>query len=341
MVIKSKPIRILLKIMAITSVSIMGLFLIIGILLHIPAIQKSIINKAESFYFNKTNVKLEIEGIHLNIRGGLAISGIYVPDQKNDTLLYATSISTGLNYIKLLSNQIDLGTIKLEGITCNLLKNNEDSLFNFQFIADAFASTDTSVKDTTSEGMTLVADQLDVQNLSFTLYDQVSGMNLKSTIADLSIEINRMNLDSFQFHLGKIDLQGASVQFATLKEQYTDSTTNSTSPDITFETINIKNCEYYQMSIPDSSGMIVKCRNSYLESQSMSLPNNIIHIKEIMLDGATFQTYNKKTVAQTNTKETDAIQITIPYDISLSHLQIKTAIFPNKTLPTPYLNSTQ
>jgi hypothetical protein len=322
MVIKSKPIRILLKIMAITSVSIMGLFLIIGILLHIPAIQKSIINKAESFYFNKTNVKLEIEGIHLNIRGGLAISGIYVPDQKNDTLLYATSISTGLNYIKLLSNQIDLGTIKLEGITCNLLKNNEDSLFNFQFIADAFASTDTSVKDTTSEGMTLVADQLDVQNLSFTFYDQVSGMNLKSTIADLSIEINRMNLDSFQFHLGKIDLQGASVQFATLKEQYTDSTTNSTSPDITFETINIKNCEYYQMSIPDSSGMIVKCRDSYLESQSMSLPNNIIHIKEIMLDGATFQTYNKKTVAQTNTKETDAIQITIPYDISLSHLQI-------------------
>ena len=323
----NRIIRIFLKIIVITSVSLLGLFIIIGIMIHIPAIQKVIIGKAETFYFNKTKAKLEISGIHLNLRGGFSISNIFVPDQINDTILFANSISTGINYIKLLSGEIDLGNVRLDGLTSHLLKNNKDSTFNFQFIIDAFASKDTISKDSSSGGLILSVDNIELENLKFTFYDQLSGINIKSNIQNLSLEINQMNLDSLQFHLGDIDLQGALVQFATLKDQVKDSSSTQPLPDISFENISLKNCQYYQINAPDSSGIIIKCSHSEIEAESVSLPHNIIHLANIKLDGVNFITYNKKTTTKSNSNESATFHISFPYDLAVSNLEITESNF--------------
>ncbi len=295
-----------------------------------PVVQTFIISKINAFYNKKTNTTLYIDQIHLNLRGGLTIRNIVVPDINAKPILEAKSISVGINFFKLLNNEIDLGIIRLEGVNCNISKNKIDSTFNFQFIIDSFSAEKSKTADTSKSSMQVHASKIEILNTTFSYHDPVGGQSIKTDVGELSVEINKMQLDSLVFNLKNISAENAKVTYSIL--HYTESDTSSVGvlPEISFQTINLKDCQFVLSDEPDTSGMIIRTRSISVDSREFSLNKQLVYLNQIKADGTNFIQYSRRLKKQNSTEPAKEIQsIRIPYDIQIRDLQLSNSYFAN------------
>ena len=88
---------------------------------------------------------------------------------------------------KLLSNEVEVKDISLDKITAKIKRVLPDTVFNFQFIADAFITE--SAKDAdTAESAPLKLDvyHLNVTNSYFAYKDVITGNDMILKVGDLS-----------------------------------------------------------------------------------------------------------------------------------------------------------
>ncbi len=79
----------------------------------------------------------------------ITLDGVRIEDQHHEELLKVRRISVKMNLPALIGGKVKISTAQLFGARANLYKTHPDSLPNYQFFLDAFAS-----KDTTSEKKT-------------------------------------------------------------------------------------------------------------------------------------------------------------------------------------------
>jgi hypothetical protein len=93
-------------------------------------------------YVLKTDVTID----RVQIRGieSAEFINFYLADQKGDTLLHSPKLSTRLNLLSLSDNFAIFDHLTLENTRLKVQKYEGDSVFNFQFLADYFASEDTT-----------------------------------------------------------------------------------------------------------------------------------------------------------------------------------------------------
>ncbi len=153
-----------LRIFAITVVSIVLLNIIIFITLSIPFVQ----NKAKDFALGKIkpllNTEATIGNINLQLLNSVRLRDLYVEDQNQDTLLFAGRLDVRFNPLGLLNNKLQFYTVNLENFTANIYKETPDTTFNFQFIIDAFASKDTVPKEPNPNPMVIRFDNVSLKN---------------------------------------------------------------------------------------------------------------------------------------------------------------------------------
>lgn len=178
-----------------------ALFLLIIILLfviQVPFIQTKIAHFATDWLSEKVQSKISIDKVHINFTDRVSVEGIYVEDLEGDTLLYAGDLKVNISLFGILKNDINLENIDLKQATINL-KQDKDSVFNYQFLLDAFAS-----EDTTSSAYVIKVGEvslLDVQ-ASAKLLSGNYQLALKST----SLKVKDMDLDKMLFDINKIEI---------------------------------------------------------------------------------------------------------------------------------------
>ena len=98
------------------------LFIILLLILSIPAVQTGIGNYATKRINQdfKTNIKIEKVGLQIN--GDVELKGVLIRDFKKDTLISATEINTSiLNFKNLYNGKLVFGDIDLEGLIFNIV----------------------------------------------------------------------------------------------------------------------------------------------------------------------------------------------------------------------------
>ncbi len=90
--------------------------------------------------------EVKIGGASFELFNRITLRDVYLADQKNDTLLYASRISAGLDILPLLKNRFAFSTVQLFGFHAHLKKDSANAPFNFQFVIDAFKSKDPNKK---------------------------------------------------------------------------------------------------------------------------------------------------------------------------------------------------
>src|SRR5215211_7727505 len=139
-----KTARILLKVILFLLIFVVIIFLLV----LTPPVQRFATSKAESFLQKKLKTKVEIGSVSFGLTGRVNLNDIYVEDQTKDTLISGGNITANVTLSKLFANEVEVKDISLDRITAKIKRVLPDTVFNFQFIADAFITESAKDADT-------------------------------------------------------------------------------------------------------------------------------------------------------------------------------------------------
>ena len=224
---KKSLIKRLFKILLYIILSIIGLNVLLYVLLSIPFIQQKVADFAVNELKSTMKTEVSIDEVRLHLFNHVTLKGIYVEDQARDTLLYAKSLDVSLNPWKFIKNS----TIEITGITLDeflINVNQKDSIsdFNFQFVIDAFSSTDTTKIDTTKSSLVVVIQDLDLNNgrLNYNVLSapEAPGLFNASHLSlydfNANLDLNSIDPDRFDIALNSLSAKEVSgVKIDVLK----------------------------------------------------------------------------------------------------------------------------
>lgn len=200
-----KSLKVLLWILG----SVIFLLLLIVVLIQVPAVQNFAKDKAVSYLQDKIKTPVRLDRIEIGFPKKVILEGLFLEDQHGDTLLSGEKLALDISLMKLLDNQLELNSIDLQGISAHVHRD-KDSIFNFDYIIDAFASD--TPKDTTSAPMKISLEKINLDKVKIRFDDQITKNDLAFTLNHFDTKITKFDLDNTEFAIPKITLDGLKVK---------------------------------------------------------------------------------------------------------------------------------
>lgn len=191
------------------------LVIVLGVLIFIntAAGKRFVKARVENYLREKLQTRVDIGAIDYSLPEWLELKNVYIEDQRKDTLLYGEEVRVDLNMLKLIRGNTDIQKVLLKNIHANISRPANDSLFNYQFIINAFsnnkAEAATTNKDTAEMNMTL--DRVILQDVTLNFRDSFAGNEMGAVIQQLDITTKRFRPDRMDF--GVDELNGKGVKF--------------------------------------------------------------------------------------------------------------------------------
>lgn len=209
----NKYLKLSLKVLAWIIGSIIGLFLLIVILIQVPAVQNLLKNKVVTYLEGKFKTPVKIDRIEIGLPKKIVLKGFYFESQQKDTLLAGDRLAVDISLFKILDNQIEINSIDMEGIVTNI-KRNQDSVFNFDYMINAFMSEQakpTNPADS-SAAMKFSINKINLDKIRVRFDDALTKNNLDVYLNHFDSNIKKFDLDSMDFKIPKITLNGLNLQ---------------------------------------------------------------------------------------------------------------------------------
>ena len=203
-----KKFKKVLKIILWIISSIFGLILLLILALQIPFVQNKVKDKAVRYLESKIHTEVRVGTIEIGLPKKVILTDFYFEDQSGDTLLSGKKLDVDVSLFKLLSNTLEVNHVYMDGITAKINKN-KDSVFNFDYIIQAFASKE---PNTTSEPMAIDVNKVKISNTHFYYDDAINKNDLATSITYFETEIDAFDLEKLAFDIPKIQLDGLKLE---------------------------------------------------------------------------------------------------------------------------------
>jgi hypothetical protein len=271
-------------------------FLILALLIQIPAIQTKIIHYATSFVSNKTHTRVEIKHVSISFPKSIVIEGLYLEDLKKDTLVYAGKAKVNMALYDLLSSKIAINAFDLNDATINLHSTKTDSVFNYNFLLTAFSDTTVQVKvDTVKVSKWKFSiNNVSLTNVRFTYNDEFGGMNVFATLKNSEITVDKLDLGKSIYQFDKLSLDGLTANVLMKESGNTpNNNSKSISPKIGAKTLQLNNS---MVSYADSVGYLsvisvidqCKLENASIDLQKQLLMSDYVYLSQSKIQYHTF-----------------------------------------------------
>lgn len=141
-----------------------------ALLLKLPAVQTFTVNRITSYLSGELKTKVEIESVNIEFLKKVVLNGIYIEDQKHDTLLYAQALKADIGLWSLFktNKKLKVKSIELDNANIELKRYKDVKGLNFKFIADYFSS---GKKSTDSAKFDFSIDDIKINNTRFSYTD--------------------------------------------------------------------------------------------------------------------------------------------------------------------------
>ena len=174
--------------------------------LRLPFVQNAIVDFAATKISKQLNTKVSIDKVLLNFVDNASIKGIYIEDLNQDTLIYTDHLNVELGFWKLLKGEIVIDDISLSKGIIKVFEK-PDSTYNFDFIVDYFASTDTTTQQQGDIKLDIKTIRLNDIRLQAEL---ISSQNILS-FQDLLVDLDKLDLINGSFIFNEINLDGLNI----------------------------------------------------------------------------------------------------------------------------------
>ncbi|MDP1844757.1 MAG: translocation/assembly module TamB domain-containing protein [Sediminibacterium sp.] len=246
----------LFKWVGIIILSLVLLVLTTIVFVNTKAGKKIIIDRVSIYLNKKLGNTVQISEFDFKVPKWIELRGVYIKDQKNDTLLYAKYFRLELNMRSLFSSHWVLNNLLIDHAVINIKQSNSDSAYNFQFIINAFETKEKKVTQATAVPHISVGN-LRLQNVQFNLNDitqLVSADINKLIVKKLNYKENNISAQNFLMH--KSTIQYDTKQVALIKTDSISATVNQNKYMLTIDTIQLVNNQlaYNKLSKPFVEG---------------------------------------------------------------------------------------
>ena len=218
---EKKPTNYPRKIARIVLKSILFLFLFIVfvfLMVLTPPVQRFLTGKVESYLQKKLQTKVEIGSISFGLSGNINLQNVYIEDKTKDTLVSGGAIKAHLNYFRLLSNEVQVKDLELQNITAKVKRILPDTVYNFQFIVDAFATEQTKKPDTAQTApLKLNISDIALDNVNLKYTDVITGNDMFAHIGNLSATIDTLDPYAQHFDIPTIIARNVTARVKQIK----------------------------------------------------------------------------------------------------------------------------
>jgi hypothetical protein len=198
--------------------------------LQFPAVQNRIADRATRYLSERIQTPVGIDHIEIDFFNRLRLEGVYIEDLSGDTLLYAQALEAQLSLFAPLQQTLHVQDFRLEN-TVAKLHRGPDSLFNYQFIIDAFAS-DTPDTTSSSPAWTFGLRQLELEDVRFQFVDSILQTQVYTHIGQFEGLLNELDINNQRIDIEQLDFKNSYAEVATRSESdaplANDTTSTST-----------------------------------------------------------------------------------------------------------------
>ena len=297
-------VRIVLK----TVLFILLFVLLVFILLLTPPVQRVLTSKVQHYLENKLHTKVLIGRISFGLSGKVGLQNVYIEDKTKDTLLSGGSIKGHLNFMRLFSNEVLIKDLEFQNITAKIKRVLPDTVYNFQFIVNAFTSEKAKKPDTAqSPPMKLSVNDIDLENVNIRYTDVIAGSDMVAHIGEFTASIDTLDPYTQHFVIPSFILRNSSARMKQIKplvepkplEEHIAEAVTPSPVNLKFGTIDLSKVaiEYGN----DVSAFYTTANIGELKTDErfLDLANNKIELDEFVLNRSKFAVrFGKKQQAQ-------------------------------------------
>ncbi len=297
---------VLLKVFLWIIASLLFLVMLVLILIQTSFVQNFARKKVVGYLQNKLHTTVAIGKLDIDFPTTLSLQNIFIEDLSKDTLLYGKELKVKMDMVKLISSNIDIKKITLDGIVAKVKRLPPDSVFNFQFIVDAFSSPDTlkkSSSDTSTLQMSI--DEILVNKTRIIYKDLFTGNDMDLTFGHFDTKISKFDPSHLLFDIPSITLSGLHGYFNQLKplKEPVKTTVSKAAaePDnylqLFNKEINLSDIDVAYNSEPSHLKTSFVIAKAQVRPKTIDLKHSIITLDDALLDNSDIkvQTASQKT----------------------------------------------
>jgi hypothetical protein len=279
----SKIIQLLLWIVA----SVFAFILIIIISLQFTVVQNLITGRLTNWLSSETGSVISIDRVAIRFPKSVGLRGVYAEDESGDTLLYAGNFFVNVRMTSLLQNKVVITSLELDDLTARVTRQQPDSVFNFQFIADAFASdeTDKSRLNDEESSFDFNINKISLNNINVYFEDHYSGVRIRSSLGHFSTDLGGSDLLNQQYHIGETELSGGNIDFLAYEATFPPDTMEQDTSDmsLSLESLVLND---FDLIYRDAGGMSLDLKTSLLRvvPQTINIAEYLIEISSIQAE---------------------------------------------------------
>jgi len=197
------------KIFRVTRI-LVTIIIFLGIAVFLLIQNKSFQNYARkeivSYLEKKLETKVAIQNLSISFPSLILLEGIYVEDKTKDTLLAGQSLAVELSILKLLQSELQICEVKATGLIVKINRQLPDTVFNYQFIMDAFSSKTPSVKE--KAPMKMAIEHILLEATHFTYNDELKGNEALVYVGHFDTHIDTFDPGTLNFDVPSIKIDG-------------------------------------------------------------------------------------------------------------------------------------
>lgn len=204
----------MLKVILYVILSFFVLNSLLYLVLSIPFVQNKLTTFASEQLTSMLKTEVKVSQVRFSLFNSATIKGLYVEDQSSDTLVFAEYLHARIKPLDFLTKgKLRINQVQLDNFYINITASDSVSDYNFQFIVDEFASSDTTVvEDTTSSALDIVVDDIKLANGRFSHRVGVASMDstefnpfdIYVTNFNASVSIHSIDMEKLDVHVNSI-----------------------------------------------------------------------------------------------------------------------------------------
>ncbi|WP_207495060.1 translocation/assembly module TamB domain-containing protein [Aridibaculum aurantiacum] len=250
--------------------------------------------KIVTFLENKLQTKVAIKRLDIDFPKMLVLEGVYIEDRTKDTLLAGNQLKVDIAMFKLLNNEVQINEINLNGITLKVKRQLPDTIFNYQFIIDAFATQQAQPATKDTAAMKMAIDKIIIDDTRLVYFDVVTGNDVDVYLGHFDTRIDKFDPDNLVYDVPSINLRGvkgrvkqtAPLEVTVAKTDPTPTVANAPQQFVKFTNRETK---LHDIDIAYSNGVSAldtrfKFRELNIYPENIDLENFLVAIREIELN---------------------------------------------------------
>ncbi len=285
---KYKGLRIFGKILLGLAIFI----LLILLFVRSPWGQNIIKDKVISSISNNTNTTIEVERLFITFSGNIFIDGLYLEDEKGDTLIYSEELEADIPLWPIIrGNGIAITSLDWNGVRANITRKDTISGFNFSFLTEAFAPADTTAtaqtaQDTTTSPQEFRLGEINLSRFDVVYNDEVTGIDSRFRVGELHLEMEETDLENMQFHASNASISNSIIDYRQMPVPETPNEEDVPLPVFSIDELELQNVAANYQSVPAGMLALVQLEEFLLKMPQANLEENIIEVNDLQMSNS-------------------------------------------------------